>query len=252
MIDVHSHILPGVDDGSRDIDETFKMIEEAAEAGFSDIFATSHYIEGEYEFNKTDRKFIIDALTQKINEEGIDIKIHIGAEAYISNELPDLVQAGEVPTLGNSKYILFELPLKAKVMYTDAIINKLLQMKLVPIIAHPERYEMIQDDPNIAIDWVEEGALLQSNYGSIIGRYGSTAKEILFKLLDANAVHFLGTDSHRAGSIYTRIRGVKKEFIKKIGKNKFYELSELNPRCILNNDDIDVEMPKRIRRVKHF
>lgn len=144
MIDVHSHILPSVDDGARDIEETFKILNEACDAGFSDIFATSHYIEGEYEFNKTDREFIIQALTNKINEEGLDIKLHIGAEGYISNDFPKLIQAGCVPTLGNSKYVLFELPLRAKVMYTEEVINKLLQIKLIPVIAHPERYELVK------------------------------------------------------------------------------------------------------------
>lgn len=248
MIDVHSHILPSVDDGAKDIAETFKILEEACDAGFSDIFATSHYIEGEYEFNKTDREFIIEALMQKIAEEGLDIKLHIGAEGYISNDLPKLIEAGEVPTMGNSKYVLFELPLRAKVMYTSEVINKLINMKLIPIIAHPERYEVVQDDPNLAIEWVEDGALLQSNFASIIGRYGTKAKETLYKLLDANAVHFLGTDNHRAGSIYTRMDDIKREFRKRIGKDKFYELTELNPRCILNNDEIDVEVPKRIKR----
>lgn len=248
MIDVHSHILPSVDDGAKDIAETFKILEEACDAGFSDIFATSHYIEGEYEFNKTDREFIIEALMQKIAEEGLDIKLHIGAEGYISNDLPKLIEAGEVPTMGNSKYVLFELPLRAKVMYTSEVINKLINMKLIPIIAHPERYEVVQDDPNLAIEWVEDGALLQSNFASIIGRYGTKAKETLHKLLDANAVHFLGTDNHRAGSIYTRMDDIKREFRKRIGKDKFYELTELNPRCILNNDEIDVEVPKRIKR----
>lgn len=248
MIDVHSHILPSVDDGAKDIAETFKILEEACDAGFSDIFATSHYIEGEYEFNKTDREFIIEALMQKIAEEGLDIKLHIGAEGYISNDLPKLIEAGEVPTMGNSKYVLFELPLRAKVMYISEVINKLINMKLIPIIAHPERYEVVQDDPNLAIEWVEDGALLQSNFASIIGRYGTKAKETLYKLLDANAVHFLGTDNHRAGSIYTRMDDIKREFRKRIGKDKFYELTELNPRCILNNDEIDVEVPKRIKR----
>ena len=205
MIDVHTHILPGIDDGSKDIEETFKILREACEAGFSDVFATSHYIEGEYEFNKTDREYIIEAIMEKVAEEGLNITIHNGAEGYISNELPNLIKEGVVPTLGESRYVLFELPLRAKVMYTNEVINNLIHMKLIPVIAHPERYELIQDEPSIAIEWVEQGALLQSNYASIIGRYGIKAKETLLKLLDANAVHFLGTDNHRSNSIYTRM-----------------------------------------------
>lgn len=248
MIDVHTHILPGIDDGSKDIEETFKILREACEAGFSDVFATSHYIEGEYEFNKTDREYIIEAIMEKVADEGLDITIHNGAEGYISNELPNLIREEVVPTLGESRYVLFELPLRAKVMYTNEVINKLIQMKLIPIIAHPERYELIQDEPSIAIEWVEQGALLQSNYASIIGRYGIKAKETLLKLLDANAVHFLGTDNHRSNSIYTRMEEIKKEFRRKIGRDKFYELSETNPRCILNNEEFEIEEPKKIKR----
>ena len=248
MIDVHTHILPGIDDGSKDIEETFKILREACEAGFSDVFATSHYIEGEYEFNKTDREYIIEAIMEKVAEEGLDITIHNGAEGYISNELPILIREEVVPTLGESRYVLFELPLRAKVMYTNEVINKLIQMKLIPIIAHPERYELIQDEPSIAIEWVEQGALLQSNYASIIGRYGIKAKETLLKLLDANAVHFLGTDNHKSNSIYTRMEEIKKEFRRKIGRDKFYELSETNPRCILNNEEFEIEEPKKIKR----
>lgn len=252
MIDVHTHILPSIDDGSKDIEETFKIISEACLAGFTDVFATSHYIEGEYEFNKTDREFIIEAIMQKVEEENIDIKIHVGAEGYISNELPNLIKEGVVPTLGDSRYVLFELPLRAKVMYTEEVINKLIQMKLVPVIAHPERYELIQDEPNIAIDWIEQGALLQCNYASIIGRYGMKAKETLYKLLDANAVHFLGTDNHRAGSIYTRMDDILSEYKRKIGKEKLYELSEINPRSIINDEEIDVDMPRKIKKGRLF
>lgn len=252
MIDVHTHILPSIDDGSKDIEETFKILREACMAGFSDVFATSHYIEGEYEFNKTDREYIIEAIMQKVSEEGIDIKIHNGAEGYISNKLPNLIKEGIVPTLGDSRYVLFELPLRAKVMYTNEVINKLLSMKLIPIIAHPERYELIQDEPNIAIDWVEQGALLQANYASVIGRYGMKAKETLLKLLDANAVHFLGTDNHRSGSVYTRMDEIKKEFRRKIGRDKLYELSEINPRSILNNEEFEIEMPKKIKKGRIF
>lgn len=252
MIDVHTHILPSIDDGSKDIEETFKIISEACSAGFNDVFATSHYIEGEYEFNKTDREFIIEAIMQKVEEENIDIKIHVGAEGYISNELPNLIKEGVVPTLGDSRYVLFELPLRAKVMYTEEVINKLIQMKLVPVIAHPERYELIQDEPNIAIDWIEQGALLQCNYASIIGRYGMKAKETLYKLLDANAVHFLGTDNHRAGSIYTRMDDILSEYKRKIGKEKLYELSEINPRSIINDEEIDVDMPRKIKKGRLF
>lgn len=250
MIDVHSHILPMVDDGAYNIDETMIMLKEAAKAGFTNILATSHYIDGEYEFNKNDRAYLIEALNGKIEEEGIMLKLHIGAEAYISNDLPKLIEEGIVPTLNNSKYVLFELPLRAKVMYTANIINKLVSMGLIPIIAHPERYDEVQDNPATAIDWINQGAMLQANYASIIGKYGNKAKETLIKLLDANAVHFLGTDTHRKHSVYTEMDEILHEFKKKIGAEKLKELTEINPRMILNNELFEIEMPKKIKKKK--
>lgn len=168
MIDMHTHVLPKIDDGAKDTKETFEMLKEAYKAGFTDIFATSHYIEGEYEFNKIDRKYIIDAIMKKLQEENINIRLHIGAEAYISTEMPNLVQKRIVPTLANSRYLLFELPMNSKIMYTESVINNLKEIGIVPIIAHPERYDIVKKDINVALEWVKTGALMQCNYGSII------------------------------------------------------------------------------------
>lgn len=123
-------------------------------------------------------------------------------------------------------------------------------MGLIPIIAHPERYDEVQDNPATAIDWIEQGAMLQANYASIIGKYGNKAKETLLKLLDANAVHFLGTDTHRKHSVYTEMDEILHEFKKKIGAEKLKELTEINPRMILNNELFEIEMPKKIKRKK--
>lgn len=252
MIDIHSHILPGLDDGAKEIQDTLKMIKEASDAGFTDVFATSHYIEGEYDFDKIDRECIIEAIMSKLEQDGINLKLHIGAEAYISTDLPKLVNNQTIPTLENSRYILFELPLRAKVMYTESIINKLNELDLIPIIAHPERYEIVQEDPNIAIEWVKSGAMLQSNYGSILGVYGVKAKETLKKLLDVKAVHFLGTDTHRPNSFYIKMDEIKKDFIKTIGNEEFDILSYINPKLVLEDKEIEIEEPKKIKTRRFF
>lgn len=252
MIDIHTHILPNIDDGSASIDETFQMIHEAYDAGFTDICMTSHYIEEQYEMNMYDRECIIQALQEKLNKEETNVKLYNGAEAYISEEIPNLVEDGIIPTLADSEYILFELPLNSKVMYTDDVIERFIGMKNIPVIAHPERYRIVQEDPNIAIDWVKQGALLQSNYASIIGKYGSKTKETLLKLLDANAIHLLGTDTHRKNSIYTKMDEILKEFKKKIGYERLRKLSEINPKKVIENIEIEEQMPKNIKSRKFF
>lgn len=252
MIDVHTHILPNIDDGSRSINDTFKMLHEACDAGFTDICTTSHYIEGQYEINKFDRKCIIEALQNKIDKEEINLKLHNGAEIYISNEMPNLVQDGIIPTLADSKYVLFEFPLRAKVVYGEDIIDRLIGMGYIPIIAHPERYGVVQEDPNIAISWIEQGALLQSNYASILGRYGNSARETFLKLIDVNAIHFLGSDTHSPNTIYAKMDDILKELKKKIGYDNLKKLSENNPMKILENIDIEPVIPKKIKNRKFF
>ena len=251
MIDIHTHILPNIDDGSQNISDTVAMIKEAQNAGFTEIITTSHYIENEYNVPKSSRTEIINAVQKLLINENIKITLYNGAEAYITNNLASLVQDGIVPTLAESRYVLFELPLSGpKVIYINQVIEDLITSGYYPIIAHPERYEMVQQEPNMAIEWVKKGVLLQSNYASIIERYGHKAKQTLLKLLDANAIHFLGTDTHRPETIYAQMNEVINEYDKKIGSDKVEELTLLNPKKILKNEKIIAEEPQEI--IKKF
>lgn len=248
MIDVHAHILPNIDDGSGSIDETFKMIGEACDAGFSDIITTSHYIEETYNVNRLQRKQLISAINAKLKEKNVNINIHNGAEIYASQNMADEIYDGTIPTLANSRYVLFEIPMNSKILYLDRIIENLIGRLYVPIIAHPERYAIVQDNPNIVLNWINKGVLLQCNYGSLVGGYGNRAKKTIIKLLNANAVHFLGTDCHNQNSIYTAMDEIKEAYYKIIGKEEFEKLSTKNPACILNNVKIEIDEPKKIKR----
>ena len=105
MIDIHSHLLPTIDDGARSLQETIDMVKEAKSAGFTDIVTTSHYIDGQFDVNKNDRKILISKLQELLDDE---IKLHNGAEAYVTPELVSLYQKGIIPTLADSRYVLFE------------------------------------------------------------------------------------------------------------------------------------------------
>lgn len=253
MIDVHTHVLPSIDDGPKEISDTILMIKEAKQAGFTDIITTSHYIENAYDVNKKYRKKIIAAIRPLLKEEKIDIKLYNGAEAYITNNLLDFIKNDYVPTLAESRYVLFELPLSGpKVIYVDSVIEDLITAKYVPVIAHPERYGIVKENPNVAVEWVKKGALLQSNYGSITEKYGKEAKQILIKLLEANAVHFLGTDAHRPESIYTQMDELISEYEKIISKEKLEELTTINPQKIINKEKISIEEPEEIKIKKYW
>lgn len=235
MIDIHTHIIPGIDDGSNSIEETMKMLNEAYLAGFTDIITTSHYIEGSYDFDKNQREELIDALQGAVSR---NIRLHNGAEAYILPDLVDLYNEGIIPTLANSRYVLFEFPLNSEVVYGKKVINDLLENNYIPIIAHVERYRFVKKDIKKAFELAEMGALLQCNYGSFIGKYGIDAQKAVIKLLKKDKITFLGTDAHRSGSIYTQIDEIVSRIEKTVGIDKLEDMTVNNPKKILKDEYI--------------
>lgn len=235
MIDFHSHILPAIDDGSKSIEDSIQILREAREAGFSKIISTSHYLEGYYEVEEEERKRLI----QELKNEDIGLELYVGSEIYITENMIDLLKEKKASSINNSKYVLFEIPMNNKTMLTKEIIYRLIENGYVPVLAHPERYSFIQQNPEELEELVDMGTLCQSNYGSIIGLYGKKTEKTVKKLLKNNLIHFLGSDVHRQEQIYNKIPKAIKKIKKIISEDKFIELSEINPQKVLNNEEIE-------------
>lgn len=247
MIDIHSHIIPKIDDGSKSFEESYKMFEKADVAGFTDIIATSHYVEKYYEIDVIKRHAIVEAMNKVISEKGLNIKVHSGSEIYVTPNIVNLIEEKKASTLANSKYILFELPMNNMINYLDEVIFKIKASGLIPVIAHPERYSYIQKNPNFVGELIKQGVLFQGNFASISGYYGVAAKKTLIKLLKANMIHFLGSDSHNSEK-YGKIADNIKDLEKIISKEKLEELTLINPKHILENTEIKIEEPTCIKK----
>lgn len=244
MIDIHSHLVYGVDDGSKSVEDTICMLKEAKEAGFTDVICTSHYMEGYYEVpcNEIASKILnMKSLKQ-------DIKIHQGNEIYATENIVDYIDSKKAMSLSNSRYVLIEFPMQSKPINIDQVIYLILNAGKVPIIAHPERYNYVRENPNMLLEYIEQGALFQTNYGSIIGMYGSEIKETAKKLLTHNMIHFLGSDNHRTNSVYKLVPEALKTLKRWIGKEKIEELTTYNPTCILNNEELEIDDPKEMKK----
>lgn len=235
MIDFHSHILPGIDDGSRSIEQTIRMLKEAKEAGFTKIISTSHYMEGYYESDETERIELLNEVQKNIS----GIELYLGNEIYITNNMIDLIQNKQASTINNSKYVLFEFPLSAKSMNDKEVVYRLIENGFVPVIAHPERYSYVQDNPEYIEELAEMGALFQANYGSIIGMYGKKAEKTLKKLLKNDLIRFFGTDSHRIDQVYTKMQKILKKLHKVLSDEEIEEFTVINPQKVLNNEEIE-------------
>lgn len=244
MIDFHTHILPNIDDGSRSIDETFNLIKEAKEVGFEGIVLTSHYIENYYETDVPERDVWVKAITENLQAKGIETNLYLANEIYISDNMMRLLEEGKASTINNSCYVLFELPLNSEPLNLYDVIYSLQENKLIPILAHPERYSYVQKEPELVYDLIEKGCLMQSNYGSIIGQYGVKAEFIVRKFFENNMIHFLGSDVHRQNSIYPKIPFALEKIREIVGEQKLEELTTINPKLVLANKKIDIDEPE--------
>ena len=244
MIDLHSHIIPNVDDGSKSVEETFEMLKEAKQVGFEAVISTSHYIENTYESNVAERTVWINALQENLQKTGIDLKLYLGNEIYFTENIIHLLEEGKATSINNSNYVLFEFPMNTRPMNIYDVVYDMIGYKIVPILAHPERYAFVQKEPELIYDLIQAGVLMQSNYTSILGRYGEKAQLIVRKFLESNMIHFLGSDVHKPGTIYLRVPEAISEIGSIIGEQKLKELTTINPTLAIENKRIDIDEPR--------
>ena len=204
-------------------------------------------MEDYYEVENKEREVWINALNSKIHEQGSNLQIYLGNEIYISDNIIRLLEEGKAATINNTSYVLFEIPLNAEPMNFNDVLFEMLRYKLVPVIAHPERYSIVQKNPDLVYDWIQKGILMQSNYGSIIGQYGKNAQTIVKKLLENDMVHLLGSDVHKEGTVYVKMPEIIRQITELIGDEKFNELSNINPELVLKNKRIDIPEPHHLK-----
>lgn len=245
MIDIHCHLIPNIDDGSKNVTETFEMAKKASELGYKGIFATPHYIKDAHETSSSDVKNSVEVLNKLFKEKNIDCKVYVGNELYFTPDMIDLLKTSKVCTLGDSKYVLIEFPLNGTALNMQSVITNICQVGYVPIIAHPERYEFVHKDFKKLLPLLEEGALLQINVGSISGYYGNTTKKTVIKLLKKDMVHLIGTDSHNSSSIYDIWEDSIKKIEKIVKKDRLQKILIDNSKAILKDEVIDVWRPKK-------
>lgn len=247
MIDFHTHIIPNIDDGSKSVEETFNLVKEAKLAGFHKIISTSHYIEEYYEVENSERRVWINALNEKFKEQNIGIELYLGNEIYLTENIIKLLEDDKASTINDTSYVLFEMPLNAKPLNIYDMVFEMMQNKLVPILAHPERYSFIQKDPEMVYELIQKGVLMQCNFGSFVGQYGTKAEIIAKTLLLNDMVHLLGSDVHKQNTVYPKMPEIISELRRMVGEERLEELTEINPELVLNNKRISISEPKHIK-----
>lgn len=197
MVDIHCHILPEVDDGAESFADALEMAYVAASCGVSDLVATSHIRGSETGLEKADRlRRQFSLLQEAVARENIPLGLHLGAEVLCTRETPALASQGKLPTLGDTDYVLCEFFFDAPFSYMDEILFAIARAGYQPVIAHPERYDAIRDDPRRILGWFREGYVIQVNKGSLLGVFGSRIRDTARWLLDAGLIHLIASDAH--------------------------------------------------------
>lgn len=237
MKEIHCHILPTIDDGSKSLEMSYEILKSAKEAGINDIILTPHYVEmSKYVSNRENNLKVLNELKEFTKE--IDINLYLGNEVYINYNILELLEKGEISTLNNSRYMLIELPLNSKFNNTKSVFIELINHGITPILAHPERYTEYQNDIDFFFELRELGVLMQINYPSLLGHYGTCAKKQAKRLLKANLISFVGSDTHRDIEAYKSVNKAIKKLTKIVGYEKMLDYTERNILKIINNEEI--------------
>lgn len=196
MYDLHAHILPGVDDGSRTPEETLEMSRIAAETGTKVILATPHRKDVTEESSVTHIRRLIADMNAQNAEHGIDISLALGMENHLDEALPSEIDAGRALPMNGSRYILIEMPFFGRPDFIESTLSEVQQIGLTPVLAHPERIEAFQQDVDLLASFVKRGMLSQITSGSIVGTWGDEVKRFTHELLEMGLAHVMASDTH--------------------------------------------------------
>ncbi|MBI4397832.1 MAG: tyrosine protein phosphatase [Candidatus Omnitrophica bacterium] len=234
MIDIHSHIIPGIDDGAQSWEEAHRICEMAFEDGTQVIVATPHAYNGMYGHEGQDIHEAVGKLNQELRDRNIDLEVIPGAEVHARPDLVDILRQNPALTLNASRrYFLLEFPHAHIPRNVRQFLFDLGVGGFIPIIAHPERNLELQNDPDLVEDLVNRGSLCQITAMSVMGQFGARAEKLALELLERDCVFVVASDTHSAKSRPPYLSGAYAKIKQNYGEKKAKELFEINPRKVI-------------------
>ena len=238
MIDLHSHILPGLDDGAKNIDDALEMCRVAQADGIHTLVATPHCRNGVYHNDQTKILAALKGLKEALERESISLKVLPGVDILMHPELIDFLDQNPRLVLGG-RYVLLELPSESVPSHTQDFLFKMRLKGYTPIITHPERNSVIQGDQEIVEEFVRVGALVQVTAMSLTGEFGGQARESATRLVKSGLAHSMATDAHSPDHrppILSRGRKILEEIV---GPEQALMMVEGTPEQILRGEEVE-------------
>ncbi|MGD8399406.1 MAG: hypothetical protein PVH64_00490 [Bacillota bacterium] len=255
MIDLHTHIIPEIDDGAVDEGTAAAMLCLAAEHGTRALVATPHVIEGEW-LPRWDRIMAgCDALRRLVRQHHLKLSVYPGAEVALKMDLLDELITGPGPyCINEGRYLLLELPSFEIPSFTEDFFFKLMTRGITPILAHPERHPEIGRDPEIIVEWVRKGILVQMNGASFLGKLGEKIAKTAELLVLNDLVHCVGSDAHGIHNRRPKLIDVADKLEAFVGEANTRRILEENPQKIIGGAAVAVPEVHQLKypRKAHF
>ncbi|MCE4049563.1 tyrosine-protein phosphatase [Bacillus sp. Au-Bac7] len=251
MIDIHCHILPGIDDGPATIDKSLSMAREAVKEGIKTIIATPHHRNNMFDNTKREIVKHVDNFNSLLEKENIPLTILPGQENRIYGEIIDDYNKGEILTLSNTNYLFIEFPSSVVPRYTDRLLYDIQLEGLTPIIVHPERNKELLDKPEILYNLVKNGALTQVTAASVAGYFGKSVQKFSKQLIEYNLTHFIASDAHNTNTRSFKMKTAYELIKDQYGMEYVYLFLD-NSEKLLGNENIYKEIPEPIKKRKLF
>jgi len=250
MIDIHCHLLYGIDDGPRSLEDSLAMAELAVAEGITHMLVTPHHKNGKFENVKSDIISLTAELQNVLDERSIALTLFSGQEIRINGELLSDIKNDEILFVDeDNQYILIEFPTMSIPHYAESLFFQLQQKGIIPIIVHPERNQQIIDNPNVLLSYIEKGALAQLTASSYVGVFGKDIAELSSKLIKSNLVHVLASDAHNTTGRSFHMEEAFKKMGKEFGNEKVNAFQQ-NAKDLVNGDIIRTEGPMEIYEKK--
>ena len=244
MIDLHTHILPGIDDGARDWDEALAMLRLAAEDGITTVVATPHA----HHSQGVDVRAAVADLNDLASAASIPVRILAGSEVRIASGLIERHRTGQLHTINDSRYLLLELPLHDDwpEPHLFRVVDELLAEGVVPILAHAERYRFVERDPHRLLPLIERGVPVQVNARSLLYREADPDRRSADHLIALGYVHLLASDAHNAGYRAPQLRPAYERAATLAGVT-WVTSAQAMAAAIVKDNVIAITVPPRVR-----
>ncbi|TPF15949.1 tyrosine-protein phosphatase [Priestia megaterium] len=250
MIDLHCHILCGIDDGAQTIEDSLHMAKQAVSEGIHTIVATPHHQNGQYINEKKEIVQRVAKLNTYFLKERIPLTILPGQESRIYGEIIKDYHNGKILTLNQTnKYLFIELPPSQVPKFTGELVYDIQSEGLIPIIVHPERNSRLMEDPDILYNLVNKGVLTQITASSLTGRFGKKVKKFSMDLIEANLTHMIASDAHNLSGRNFYMQEASEWVASKYGIDMLYMFHE-NAEAVIKGYACFQETPQQVKKKK--